>query len=361
MPTSRGGGLPEAGARGAARRGWDAPHLALGRGGGSEQEQAGVQKGNCRIKAQSSWIYWQLFLGFVVQRLAEGNVICPGYHGTGLSAWRPVDTVTEGQKVARGSYSLRFLCDIWLAKVTALPVQGCPDTSHLGKQQRGRGRTSCFGGGMLHGAVERQGDTFTPSPPAPGQGIAAESDLTLGACGTDVLLCFTWTPPSLPRSLLSFPFNCLPAWGCLLQLWFVCVQGACQGAVGCWPSASTPKGGRMVLQGLVDPPTSSGASLFLGKLQNGNSFGFSAEPCFWVQTDHPITFVIFLIRGWHRGRRLTRLLQEPQHRRSLLPLQPGAMQAGSAAPSFVPGAAPNSPGGLRGSQIRQFSVMLVLL
>lgn len=37
------------------------------------------------------------------------------------------------------------------------------------------------------------------------------------------------------------------------------------------------------------------------------------------------------------------------------------MQAGSAAPSFVPGAAPNSPEGLGGSQIRQFSVVLVLL
>lgn len=75
---------------------------------------------------------------------------------------------------------------------------------------------------MPHGAVERQGDTFTPSPPAPGQGIAAEDDLTLGACGTDVLLCFAWTPPSLPCSLLAFPFNCLPTWDCLLQLWFVC-------------------------------------------------------------------------------------------------------------------------------------------
>lgn len=37
------------------------------------------------------------------------------------------------------------------------------------------------------------------------------------------------------------------------------------------------------------------------------------------------------------------------------------MQAGSAAPSFVPGAAPNSPEGLGGSQIRQLSVVLVLL
>lgn len=160
---------------------------------------------------------------------------------------------------------------------------------------------------MPHGAVERQGDTFTPSPPAPGQGIAAEDDLTLGACGTDVLLCFAWTPPSLPCSLLAFPFNCLPTWDCLLQLWFVCVQGTFQGAAGCWLGASTPKGGWVVLQGLGDPPS---PSLFLGKEQNGNSFGFSAEPCFWVQTDHPVKFVSFLIRGWHRGRRLTRLLQE---------------------------------------------------
>lgn len=59
VSTSRSGGDPSRGRSARCslvRVGCTASHVALRQSGGSEQEQAGIKKG--QIKVKSSWIYW---------------------------------------------------------------------------------------------------------------------------------------------------------------------------------------------------------------------------------------------------------------------------------------------------------------